>query len=353
MTSSTPRGITETDVWQAADALLLEGARPTIERVRQKIGRGSPNTVSPYLETWFKTLGARIADPKAFSAPPALPDPIAQAAKHFWETALTAARAEGAALVEVERAELATARRALEAERVAVRAEATQSLVQAQAKEEALQVMRTRAAESQARQNTLAVEIEERNRILLEVRAEITRVQADREALRRQLDSERATFEADRKALEAREAAQAAHWAAEVDRAREATKGALARASHLEREGATRADQLRLALETAERERREVTDHNTQMALDVDRLRTEHDAGSKAFEASQQRSRERETQLLTQCERVQTQLTEALAQLAAKDREHGALLRSLLSESKENTRTPRRPRDPPVPRERP
>ncbi|WP_196360993.1 DNA-binding protein, partial [Achromobacter xylosoxidans] len=39
-------GITEQDVWRAADALLLEGARPTIERVRQKIGRGSPNTVS-------------------------------------------------------------------------------------------------------------------------------------------------------------------------------------------------------------------------------------------------------------------------------------------------------------------
>ena len=64
------RGITETDVWTASDALLLEGARPTIERVRQKIGRGSPNTVSPYLDTWFKSLGARIKDPGAFSTPP-------------------------------------------------------------------------------------------------------------------------------------------------------------------------------------------------------------------------------------------------------------------------------------------
>ena len=64
-------GINETDVWQAADALLLEGARPTIERVRMKIGRGSPNTVTPYLETWFRSLGARIADPMAFSSPPA------------------------------------------------------------------------------------------------------------------------------------------------------------------------------------------------------------------------------------------------------------------------------------------
>ena len=72
-------GITQSDVWAAADALLLEGARPTIERVRQKIGRGSPNTVSPHLESWFGGLGARIQDPGAFAAPAAIPDPIAQA----------------------------------------------------------------------------------------------------------------------------------------------------------------------------------------------------------------------------------------------------------------------------------
>lgn len=87
-----PRGITQDDVWKACDALLLEGARPTIERVRQKIGSGSPNTVSPYLETWFKHLGGRIKDPGAFAAPPALPDPVIQAAQHFWEAALAETR---------------------------------------------------------------------------------------------------------------------------------------------------------------------------------------------------------------------------------------------------------------------
>lgn len=86
------RGITETDVWKACDALLLEGARPTIERVRLKIGRGSPNTVSPHLDAWFKHLGARIQDPGAFAAPPDVPDPVLQAARHFWETALAQTR---------------------------------------------------------------------------------------------------------------------------------------------------------------------------------------------------------------------------------------------------------------------
>lgn len=87
-----PRGISETDVWNACDALLLEGARPTIERVRQKIGSGSPNTVSPFLETWFKHLGGRIKDPGGFSAPVDVPDPVLQAAKHFWEAALAQTR---------------------------------------------------------------------------------------------------------------------------------------------------------------------------------------------------------------------------------------------------------------------
>ncbi|MBK3018665.1 hypothetical protein FKK32_29465, partial [Klebsiella pneumoniae] len=86
------RGITQDEVWKACDALLLEGARPTIERVRLKLGRGSPNTVGPMLETWFKHLGARITDPGAFAAPALMPDTVHQAAQHLWEAAQAEAR---------------------------------------------------------------------------------------------------------------------------------------------------------------------------------------------------------------------------------------------------------------------
>ncbi len=88
------RGITEKDVFSACDALVLAGERPTIERVRQKIGRGSPNTVSPMLDAWFKGLGRRLQDPGAFAAPSDVPDPVMQAAQHFWEVAQAGARAE-------------------------------------------------------------------------------------------------------------------------------------------------------------------------------------------------------------------------------------------------------------------
>ena len=88
------RGITENDVFTACDALVLAGERPTIERVRQKIGRGSPNTVSPMLDTWFRGLGRRLQDPGAFAPPPDIPEPMMQAAQHFWEVAQAGARAD-------------------------------------------------------------------------------------------------------------------------------------------------------------------------------------------------------------------------------------------------------------------
>jgi hypothetical protein len=88
------RGITEKDVFTACDALVLAGERPTIERVRQKIGRGSPNTVSPMLDAWFKGLGRRLQDPGAFAPPPDIPEPLMQAAQHFWEVAQVGARVD-------------------------------------------------------------------------------------------------------------------------------------------------------------------------------------------------------------------------------------------------------------------
>lgn len=135
------RGINENDVWQAADALLLEGQRPTIERVRQKIGRGSPNTVSPYLDTWFRSLGRRIADPGAFSAPPSLPDAISRAAEHFWGVALAEARRDGAA-------EIAAAKDA--AASLVNEAQAAESAARLAAEQSAGEVQRLQLALDQA-----------------------------------------------------------------------------------------------------------------------------------------------------------------------------------------------------------
>lgn len=55
-----PKGISRHDVFEAADALLARGERPTIERVRREIGRGSPNTVNPLLDAWWQSLSERF-----------------------------------------------------------------------------------------------------------------------------------------------------------------------------------------------------------------------------------------------------------------------------------------------------
>jgi hypothetical protein len=88
--TSATGAINATDVDCAADALLREGQRPTIEKVRLKIGRGSPNTINPLLDQWWSRLAGRLdAGPAALHR---LPEPVAQAAEALWLTALEESR---------------------------------------------------------------------------------------------------------------------------------------------------------------------------------------------------------------------------------------------------------------------
>src|SRR5271167_3875457 len=85
-----PRGITQSDVSHAADTLLRLGERPTIEKVRQKIGKGSPNTINPLLDAWWKTLSARLdSGPAALHR---LPETVAHVAEALWMQALDEGR---------------------------------------------------------------------------------------------------------------------------------------------------------------------------------------------------------------------------------------------------------------------
>jgi hypothetical protein len=113
------RGIQEPDVWSAADELLAEGQRPTIERVRQKIGRGSPNTVSPMLERWFATLGKRLHLAPDSNLPPGIeemkvPMAVLQAAQALWDRAREDATKTQIRQVEDLRADLDTREAAID-----------------------------------------------------------------------------------------------------------------------------------------------------------------------------------------------------------------------------------------------
>jgi len=84
------RGVRQADVSQAADALLRAGERPTVEKIRAAIGSGSPNTVGPLLDTWWKHLSARLdSGPAALHR---LPETVAHVAEALWMQALDEGR---------------------------------------------------------------------------------------------------------------------------------------------------------------------------------------------------------------------------------------------------------------------
>jgi hypothetical protein len=97
-------GVTFADVSSAADQLVAAGERPSTERVRLALGRGSPNTIAPLLERWWTQLMQRL---HAREALPGVPDEVAAAFAHAWAAALAAGQAHAEGLVAPERAALA------------------------------------------------------------------------------------------------------------------------------------------------------------------------------------------------------------------------------------------------------
>jgi len=87
-------GVTYGDVSQAADALFRDRERPTVEKIRAKIGGGSPNTIGPLLDQWWATAAERLeAGPAAFHR---LPQGVAHICEALWLQALEEARAHAA-----------------------------------------------------------------------------------------------------------------------------------------------------------------------------------------------------------------------------------------------------------------
>ena len=107
-------GITAAEVAAAAESILAEGGRPTIESVRARLGTGSPNTVLRHLSAW------RAARPATQVAAVELPASLVASISAEIERAAAAARSESQAdLAEArsERDELAEVGEALEGER--------------------------------------------------------------------------------------------------------------------------------------------------------------------------------------------------------------------------------------------
>lgn len=330
-------GITETDVWTAADALLLEGARPTIERVRQKIGRGSPNTVSPHLETWFRALGARIKDPGAFAAAPAIPDPITQAATHFWEAALAQARAEQADSYRERWEELAQ-----EGERLAGQAEQLQQreaqlLSREQDLQEGLRLATAQLAATEDRLQAAEQLLRQRDEQLKHGRLQLDDARGAVQTLLTEAETARGVHAQALEALEARHTAHERRWLNELDAERSAAKKIQLRLDEAQIASQRQISQAQAAQEQAQEGKRAAEQDARRLAAEMQAAQDRHEVNRGVAEDALTSARQREQALEARAAAADAQSAALLLQLQQKDAQLTELTRHLLTLAQQNT----------------
>lgn len=113
-------GVTIVDITRAADQLLADGERPTVEGIRKLLGTGSPSTVNTLLKQYYQTLPTRLN----------LPAPIAMAAAELYDkvraTAMEEVNEARTALekqIAADGEQLTQDRRAFESEKTTLRAQ--------------------------------------------------------------------------------------------------------------------------------------------------------------------------------------------------------------------------------------
>lgn len=253
---TTSRGVQETDVWAAADALIAEGLRPTIERVRQHIGRGSPNTVSPMLETWFATLGHRlgVAGEKDPSVVNAVPDPVQRLAQELWNTAQEEAKASASAALAEREAVLnkALAEQALQKEQLIQRETAMQA--QKEAMNQALQAAQTQAQDLSRRLDETQQQLQDRDERLEEMRDSLADAAKQRELLQQKHSEEIQAAALERQRLAEQYAGNERHILNEVDRARQELTSAKKAAQEQERKAEGKYQELQTRHERTEQD---------------------------------------------------------------------------------------------------
>lgn len=218
MQSKSTRGVQREEVWAAADALIAAGERPTIERVRLKIGRGSPNTVSPMLEGWFATLAPRLGvAATGAQAEEGAPKELLQALDKVWAAAVVAARDEADRVLEPERDKLAQLGKELDSQRQLLLERESVLAQRGATFEHALEMLRAQLRDQ-------AVQLEKVGRELERTRSSLATLVQERDADRRQFDEQLRILAEERQRTDQRASANEKRLLEEVDRARQEAK---------------------------------------------------------------------------------------------------------------------------------
>ena len=223
------RGITESDVHSAADEIVAAGDRPTVERIRAHLGTGSPNTVTRWLDTWWRGLGPRLEAQQRRFAVPNAPEAIVALAGEWWSLALQQANVTALNTLASDRTALQMERDALQQDREESAAEAAALRDQVNTATHAEQVASTQATELQRLVGQLEGRVKEMTKQRDDALARLTEADLARQAVdvRIQMLQDSASTEREALAQHARAVEDRAHT--EIDRARQETKELQAR----------------------------------------------------------------------------------------------------------------------------
>lgn len=192
------RRIGQADVFGAADELLLEGNRPTIDRVRMRLGRGSPNTINEHLDAWWLKLGARLRDIPGREFPD-LPDPVANALQSLWNVAIDSAHAALNGRAVARETALAEREAALEGRESQIAEQERLSMVRSVALEDSLTLAREQLTATQQRADRLEVALQAREAECDRGRQRVDVVEQELREVRVRFDATAAAYQAERK----------------------------------------------------------------------------------------------------------------------------------------------------------
>lgn len=215
--------ISQAEIFRAADELLVEGRRPSIDRVRMHLGRGSPNTIHHHMEIWWTKLGARLRDlpEKAF---PQVPERVGHALQLLWNEALEGAHeALRNSILEREQA-LTQQEEGLETRVRALVEREQAAATRAAAIEESLALAREQLSAANQRAETLETALRTRDTECARLRDTITALETCAADVRGKLDAATTAHQAERTKLEDRYSAAEGRWLTEVDRTRQMAK---------------------------------------------------------------------------------------------------------------------------------
>jgi len=261
-------GVQQHQIADAAYALLMEGVRPTVEKVRHRLGTGSPNTISPMLDDWFKTtLPGLLRERPAANEVEGLPAAAVNAFRLTWTTALKEAAAQVEKSLEDERQALREAESDLAQQRAQIAREGEGLSMREEAMQETVRVAHEQAADMRRQVDELSTRGQHLQQTIDQLQgrgaALEQQLQEGQNALRlarEKLDEQAARHAQERQRDAERAAANERRHLQEIDRARSETAKVQQQLQDAQAAHRATSEKLEVAREAAERRQRELSE---------------------------------------------------------------------------------------------